>query len=174
MNRLRDVDARLAEAADNTAEYGRLSGRVTEIEAALRDLSAYRLSRQSRLADLKRLESAWEDWVALAALDQRLSELPKLKTFPAEAVTRLEALELAVQTARRERRAAADRVKPAEDAAGGDIAHEFILSHAPEIQRILRGRTSFDNSVHDLPERQAELVGLERSLAETLREMGPD
>lgn len=174
LNRLRDVDARLAEAADNAAEYGRLSGRVTEIEAALRDLSAYRLSRQSRLADLKRLESAWEDWVALAALDQRLSELPKLKTFPAEAVTRLEALELAVQTARREQRAAADLVKPAEDAAGGDIAHEFILSHAPEIQRILRGRTSFDNSVHDLPERQAELVGLERSLAETLREMGPD
>ena len=58
------------------------------------------------------------------------------------------------------------------EAASVEIPGENLLDDAGSIEQIRRARSSFDGSVHDLPERQAELRGLKAVFDKNLEELG--
>lgn len=65
-----------------------------------------------------------------------------------------------------------ERAEPSEESARLQFHDEALLDHREAIENIRRGRNSFDDSVRNLPERIAELQGLEGSLNERLRDIG--
>lgn len=174
VNELREVEASLAQVANNAVEYGILTARLEQAEAELRQLNDRRREHQSRLDQQRRLESAWDDWNDLVTTERQITEFPVVEDFPIDGVTRLERLEERVRAATGEFDLAGERVANAETAMRAQVEHEGILDHAADIRRLERGRTSFDNSIHDLPERIAELADHQTSLARTLKELGPD
>ena len=171
---LDQVDAQLQNVSDNAAEYGRLSARLEEIKVELKQLNGRRRECQSQLDHQRRLESAWDDWNDLVTAERQLAELPVTREFPADGVKRLEALEERVRNTRRECESAGEGVTEAESNTEARVEHEAVLTHSDAIRGLERGRTSFAGSVHDLPERVAELEGYEHRLAETLKDLGPD
>ncbi len=98
--------------------------------------------------------------------------MPLFQKFPENPVPRLEALEERVRQVEADLGDAADQFQQTRDAATAIIPDVNLLNDAGRIEHIRRARSSFDNSVRDLPLRQADLHGLETDLSEYLRELG--
>ena len=173
-NGLDTIDATLREAADNAARYGQLTDRLHQVEIELEGLAAQRRRIHSRYNRQVTLQNAWDAWNDSVSAEQELAALPVIDSFPSDGVNRLDTLENLVRVARGELDKASKGVEKAEGAAKVRIEHEDIGKHSTEIRRIQNGRTAFDGSVKDLPEREAELEGHKRTLADTLKDLGPD
>ena len=173
-NSLDAVDSTLREVEDNATMYGELTSRLQKVESELEELAAQRRRIQSRHNRQVTLQNAWDAWNDSVSAEQELTTLPGIDSFPADGVNRLEALEERIRSARREYESASMRVTEAEGAAKVRIEHEDIRKHSTDVRRLQNGRTAFDGSVKDLPEREAELEGHKKTLADTLKDLGPD
>ncbi len=173
-NQLREIETKLAGVANNAAEYARLTARLREVEAELEGLIGRRREHQSWLDHQRQLENAWGDWNDLNDAERELAELPVIEDFPFDGVSRLETLEERVGAARREYDSACRDLTESKAKEETPVEYEAILIHSADVRKLERGRTAFDDSVRDLPERRAELVGRENSLAATLNDLGAD
>ena len=171
---IEEVDKKLREVADNAARYGELTERLQQVESELESLVARRRTLQNLLGRQTRLQSAWDSWNNLVSAEQELSALPAIEDFPTDGLNRLEKLEERVRIARHELETASDEVRAAKLKADVTVPHVAILRSSSDIRRLQNGRTAFDGSVKDLPERETELEGHRRILAETLQDLGPD
>ncbi len=172
--RIEELDETLRSVRDNAARYGELTDRRRQIEDELRNLAVRRQEIQSRYNHQVMLQNAWGSWIDLNSAEEDLAELPAIDDFPADGLNRLEALQERLSAARREYESDEHRVSKAERAADVRIEHEAILTNSAEVRRLQNGRTAFDGSVRDLPERETELEGHTRTLADTLKNLGPD
>ena len=172
--RLDVIDSTLQEVADNATSYGQLTARLQQVETELETLAAQRRRTQTQYNHQGTVQNAWDAWNDLVSAEQDLAVLPAIDSFPADGVNRLEALEERVRTSRREYESASLRVTEAEGAAKVRIDHEDIRKHSSDVRRLQNGRTAFDGSVKDLPEREGELEGHKKTLANTLKDLGPD
>jgi uncharacterized protein YhaN len=164
----------LTQVQGNAARYGGLVARLSEIGHELAAAGSHRAKLQQQSGEVARLRDGWDDWVALVEVNDRLDRLPRFDGFPENAVNRLETAQERVAGAKLDLEGDIEKLKQAEKSAEEMIADEGLLEHRDNIERIRLGRNGFDGSVRDLPERKAELRGLESSLGERLRDLGPD
>ena len=169
-----EIDEKLRDIEENAGKYGDLITRQQQVETEIEVLAACRRDIRSRLDHLKRLQSAWDPWNDMVSTQQEIASLPNVDNFPVDGISRLETLEERVRNARRECAFVEAQVAEAERAAEIQVEPEAILQHSSDIRRLQEGRTDFNGLVKDLPERQAELKERERTLAETLRDLGQD
>ncbi|MCH8309872.1 MAG: AAA family ATPase, partial [Chloroflexi bacterium] len=167
-----EIESQLDVLATQASEYGQLVSREEEIERELNSTAALRSKLSSRLAELENLSRAWEEWSPVLSREARLNDLPAFDGFPEGAVDRLESLDRQIGEVRPEVQDAEDSLARAQEGANVEIPDESMLEDSEVIESILRGRDSIDASVHDLPERRAELGGMEDSLNQTLRDLG--
>ena len=172
MKEIQSVDQQLRAVADNAGRYGSLTARKSEIDSELQDADAGLARLNAQRAEIDRLLSGWDDWVALSECESQLRDMPKYVDFPDNPIPRLESLEVQIRQLREDRDEAAGQLRRDEEAAGAEIPGEDLLYDRERIEIIRRARSSFDNSVKDLPERQAELRGLETDFAENLADLG--
>lgn len=114
---IRDIDEQLLAIAGNADRYGSLTSRRTEIDTELQALSADRSQRNVRQSELRNLSEGWDNWVELNDCDSRLKDFPAYEHFPDDAITRLEAFQERVRTARTDAEEAAERLRSATEAA---------------------------------------------------------
>ncbi len=171
---IEEVERKLAQTENDAAEYGRLLAQRKQIEDDLAGLEARLSDLRSRQREIQHLLAAWGDAYALRECEKKIADLPPIADFPEDGVTRLEEAEKRKKEYEQIWRDARSKLEDAEGEATLEIADEAILGHATQIDAIREGTTSFRNSVRDLPERQGELRGLERDLADSLLALGPD
>ena len=171
---LRDVDTQLRAIESNAGRYGVLTARRSEIDLELQETDAELERVNIQRAEIQDLLSGWDDWVALSDCEAQLRDMPRYVDFPENPVARLDSLEERVREAKESREEAASQLRRAEEAASADISGEALLDDKVSIEAIRRARSSYDNSVRDLPERQAELKALESELSDRLRDLGQD
>ena len=169
---LQAIDAQLRTVEGNAGRYGYLTARKLDIDSELQDADAelHRLGAQR--TEIQNLLNGWEDWVALSDCETRLRDMPLYLDFPENPIARLDGLEERVRLFREERDEASGQLRRAEEAAETDIPDEGLLEDSVSIEAVRRARSSFDNSVRDLPERQGELRGLEADFARNLADLG--
>ena len=170
---IREIDQQMQEVRGNADRYGNLTARRAEIEMEQQALGEELSRCNTRQAEIRNLSSGWDDWVELSNCDSRLEDIPVYKQFPDDAVPRLEALQERVRQARADYEEAAEQLRVAAEAASAAIPDQALLEAADQVEEIRRGRGSFDDSVHDLPERQGELREMEASVSSGLAELGP-
>ena len=171
---LQVLDDKLRDIEENAGRYGALITRQQQVETEIEGIAACRREIRTRLDHRKKLQSAWDPWNERVSTQQEIASLPTIDNFPVDGISRLEMLEERVRNARRECAFEEAQVAEAERAAEIQVEHEAILQHSSGIRRLQEGRTDFDGLVKDLPERLAELRERERTLAETLRDLGQD
>ena len=172
LNTLRDVDAQLRDIEGNAGRYGALTARKSEIDLELEEADAGLERLGAQRAEIQNLLKGWDDWVALSDCETQLRDMPLYVDFPENPIARLDSLDERVREARENRHEAAGQLCRAEEAAAVDIPGEDLLDDAVSIEAVRRARSSFDNSVRDLPERQGELRGLEADFARNLTDLG--
>ncbi len=172
LGKLRDVDQQMKDIEGNAGRYGELTSRNFELSQELEDAGAELSRLNARSEEISGLRSGWGDWVALEDCDRRLREMARFEQFPEDPIPRLENFEDRLRQTREDREEAAGQLRQAEEAASAIIPGEDLLDDGDRIESIHRSRSSFDDSIHDLPERQVELGQLEDSLSERLRALG--
>ena len=172
--KLQDVDENLKRVEENATRYGERTARLQQIESELEGLAVHRRQIQSRQDHQIRLQQGWEPWNDLVSAKRELDTMPEVRNFPSDGINRLETLEERVRTAQAEHRSAQARVEEAKRRAEIRVEHEAILRQFSDIRHLQNGRTAFDQSIKDLPEREAELEGHKRTLTETLKDLGHD
>ena len=172
LNTLRDIDEKLRVIEGNAGRYGVLTARKLEIDWELKAGDAEFSRLNARLHEIESLIAGWDDWLALSNCETQLQDVPRYVDFPENPVPRLENLEAQIRQAREDRDETAEQLRRAEEASEVDIPGENLLDDAGSIEAIRRARSSFDNSVRDLPERRAELRGMEAGFAENLADLG--
>ena len=155
-------------------EYRRQSDRLAQIDRELTKMGARRLKIASEQDRFENLERAWDYWSELINAEQRLAELPAVETFPENGVIRLETLEAQAETARETLHTADERVKRVSASVDEEIEHLTILEKSSQVRALERGRSAFDQSVKDLPERRAELTSKQSELKTSLANLGAD
>ena len=168
------TDTKLREIAGYATEYRRQSDRLAEIDRELGEAGARRLKVASEQDRFENLERAWDHWSELISAEQRLAELPAVQTFPENGVVRLETLEAQAETAHDELSIAQERVQRISASVDEEIEHLSILEKSSEVRALERGRSAFDQSVKDLPERRAELASKRSELKTSLANLGAD
>ncbi len=172
--KLEDIESKLREVDNNSSRYSQLQTRLGQIDAAVDDLSSCRSRIQSELSRQTVLSNAWESWNDLVSAERELESLPVIENFPVGGARRLEALEERVRTAREERDSATHQAEVAKAGLGDAVENIGILGEFEAIRKIERGRNAFDQSVHDLPEREVELGNDRKMLSEIMDELGSD
>ena len=174
LNALRDVEGQLRSVDGNAERYGELTSRRARTDSEIPSADSEITGINSRLNEIGRLVSGWDDWVALSDCEARLRDMPRYEGFPDNPVPRLENLEEQISQAQEARDEVAERLQRATEAAEAELSGEDLLFDRDLIETIRRSRISFDDSVKDLPERQAELNSLEGELSDRLRDLGQD
>ncbi len=174
LNTLKDVDEQLKAVADNASRYGGLAARKSEIGRELQDADAELSQLNARRAEIDNLLNGWDAWLDLFNCETQLRDLPRFEQFPENPIARLESLEDRARQSREVMDDAAEQVRLTGEASAAPIPGENLLDDASRIEDIRRARSSFDNSVKDLPERRAELGALEKNLVDRLKDLGPD
>ena len=172
LHELDAIDERLRVIQGNADEYRRLTARQEVILRELGDAGEEISSLNIRLSEIGKLLDGWSDWVVLEGLETQLRELPGIERFPESPIERLEAIEERVRRATEDRDEADRELRRLSEAAEAAVPGERLLDDVDRIEAIRRGRGSFDDSVHDLPERQDELREMEDVLSEGLRDLG--
>ena len=173
-SKLEEIEKKLEEVAGNAVRYGNLTTRLQQVDTKLERSAAHRQQIKSQYSNQVTLQNAWEAWNDLISAERALAALPVIGNFPKDGVNRLEALEERVRTAQREYQSADFQVAEAERTAEVRVKHEAILKYSVDIRRLQNGRTAFDGSRKDLPERETELESHKRTLAGTLKDLGPN
>ncbi len=174
LSELQETESQLAELAGQASEYGRLTVRREQVREELESIATRRAELSSRESELQRMSRAWEEWTPIRLREEHLATLPEFENFPESAVVRLEGIDERIEEAAPEVDNAQAAVARAEAEADKEVPDEDLVSEAMEIESIRRGRDSFDSSVHDLPERVAELGADSEKLASDLRDLGPE
>ncbi len=169
-----EIDKRLQEDADNAARYGERTDRLKQVKDELESLRVRRQEIQSRYNHQVMLQNAWDVWIDFVTASNRLRELPEINEFPRNGVSELETLEKLAATARGELEAARQRLVDTQERATLQIEFESILERSSEVRDLERRRSAFDQSVKDVPERQAELSAMRLDLKNTLADLGQD
>ena len=171
---LRDIDSRLREVEGNAARYGSLTTQIQQIEADL--VSAQNRQRliRSKLAHQNNLKNSWDDWNSLVSAEQQMAGMPVIERFPADGVSRLDTLQAGVATARRERDDVAENVERIRAKLDIPVQGRDILENPDDIRTLQTESGALRQSIHDLPEREAELAEHCKNLAATLADLGPD
>lgn len=172
MVKLQNVDSRLREVEDNAAKYSTLTTRQDEIQLELEAADTEFERLEACLVELGNLRKGWEDWVALVDCEKKLKAVPQFEQFPEDPISRLEGYQDRVRQAKEDRDEAAHHLSQANQTALAEIADEPLLEDGDNIEKIRRGRSSFDDSVRDLPERMKDLETLESDLVDRLRALG--
>ncbi len=169
---LESTDAQLREIRSYADQYLRLTNRQDEIARELDQATAEIAALNHQRTKVDRLIEGWNDWESLQSCEERLKKMPKFERLPENPIERLENLEDRIQQAREDRDEAQEQLRKTSVAASAKIDDESLLDDVDRIEGILRARSSFDNSVRDLPERQDELRAMEEALAEKMRQLG--
>ena len=170
--KLNDIDARLRTIEGSSGKYRRLTDRQEVIRMELASADEQMSNLNARLSEASRLLDGWDDWVVLEGLETQIRELPEIERFPESPIERLEAIEGRVRQATEDRDEAREEVRRLAEKVEADIPGEKLLEDSQEVERVRRGRSSFDDSVRDLPERQAELAAQRNDLNRQLRDLG--
>ena len=169
---LESTDAQLREIRSYADQYLRLTNRQDEIARELGQATAEISALNHQRTKVDRLIEGWNDWESLQTCEERLREMPRYERLPENPIERLENLEDRIQQAREDRDEAQEQLRKTSVAAAAEIDDESLLDDVDRIEGILRARSSFDNSVRDLPERRDELRAMEEALAEKMRQLG--
>ena len=172
LRELESLDQQLQAVLGNADEYRRLISRQDEISQELADADAELSRLNARRTEIANLQNGWDDWLALTDCETRLKDMHRFEQFPENPIARLESLEERVRQGTEDVEDAAEQLRLAGEAAAAVIPGEDLLDDAGSIEQIRRARSSFDNSVYDLPERQAELRGLRADFDQRLDELG--
>jgi uncharacterized protein YhaN len=131
------------------------------------------LSRE-RLARLHRLQQARDDWILLTETRRQLESLPRIDSFPAEGVSRLETL-------LHEQRSLRDRLREARDEkrdAGKELEEiqidERLLSLSSDIRGLERKVDLFEQNRQHLTTTQTDRKLAEQQVQQSLRELGEE
>ena len=172
LNVLKNVDEKLKSIEGNAKRFGELSARKSdigrELQAADNDLS----TMNARRADIDNLVNGWNDWLELSQCEIKLKDIPRFERFPDDPIARLDNFESQIQQTRGDRDETAEQLRQVEKAASVPIPGENLLNDVAKIEGVRRDRGSYDGSVRDLPERQAELQGQEVDFATLLGDLG--
>lgn len=171
---IEEIDGKLKEVANTASQYAQLNDRLSQIAKDLDRLKDRQRTLQSQHEHQRRLSNAWNEWNDLVSAERRLAQLPVVDDFPPEGVTRLKALEERVEDAREELDAAERHVENAQAKVELPIEHEAISNQSAAVRDLERRRSAFDQSVKDIPEREAELEARRNDLSNTLADLGPD
>ena len=171
---LHQVDVKLADIRGNAAEYGTRVAERDEIGARLAAIRGEFEDIASTRAELRNLEEGWDDWLSLVEAEGRLDQMPAVDPFTEDAVPRLDRAEDQVKAARQELQEATDQLERAQEAADAGVEDEAMMEDAETIATLVRRRGALDDSMRDLPERKAELAGMEDSLSQRVRNLGPN
>ena len=174
LQELNDVDGRLRAIQLGADDYRRLTARQEIITQELGETSEEISRMNLRLLEVGKLVEGWDDWVALVGMDTRLQELPEIKRMPESPIRRLEAIEERIRQATEDRNEAVRELNEISEVAKATIPGENLLADSESVEAIRRGRSRFDDSVHDLPERKEELREMDRELFARLRDLGSD
>ena len=172
--KLKKIESQLTQVENNAAEYARLTSQLKEDQEELSGLNRRRQKYQSQLDLQRQLESAWDGWNDLLEAERQLAELPVIDAFPVKGVSRMETLEKQIETAQNEYDSADEELEKAQAKADEMVEHEAILKHSSDIRELGEGRTSFRNSLRDLPKRKGDLIRLQNKRAKTLNDLGTD
>ena len=171
---LADVETKLREVASYAEKYRNLTAKLEQIEKEREGLSELRRQHQSDLEYQQRLKSAWDDWNDLVACEESVVDIEVVSDFRVDDISRLEGLEEGIRRAQKEYDSACGEAKEAQSKATVQFDCEAILEHSATIRGLEQGREHFESAARDLPERKIELEELERSLGETLKDLGTD
>ena len=169
---LENMDQQLQETMGSAGRYATRIDRKLEIEVELKGTDVELSQLNDSSVEIGNLLSGWDDWLVLRQCEVRLQEIPRYEQFPEDPIARLDGLMERARQVGEDVDVTAEQLRQSKEAVAAIIPNEDLIEVEGKIEDIRRARSSFDNSVRDLPERQSELAALESGFAENLRELG--
>ena len=117
------------------------------------ELQTEKVTTQKQLTKLTAMKDTWGFYIESVNLRQELEQFPEYPDMPANPIAKLENLLTSRDTAKEEFDSAELDISSAKIEYEEIIVNELIIADQNSIEDISQRKTSFSNSIKDLPER---------------------
>ena len=169
---LDEVDKQIRELTKNSEQYSSYRNQADKAEEIKNELQTKKVTTQKQLTKLTAMKDTWGFYIESVNLRQELEQFPEYPDMPANPIAKLENLLTSRDTAKEEFDSAELDNSSAKIEYEEIIVNELIIADQNSIEDISQRKTSFSNSIKDLPERIAELSGLNKLVDETIKALG--
>lgn len=164
---------KLRRLSDEVSQYDFLRRSLDSLTADIVARQEQLRGEHNRLAHIRNLIQAWDDWIELKLANERLGQLPEVDEFPSEGLIRLERFLDQERNLGENLTSIRESREQAQTKLAVIQVDERLLQEAPKIEALRRGLDRYESAKKDLPVRQAELRSMVQDLEESLRDIGP-
>lgn len=171
---LDEIDKQIRELTKHSEQYSNyrvIADKADETKVELQGEKATLLKRLTRLTAMK---DSWPSYIESVTLKQELEQFPEYPDLPVNPISKLENFLGALHTAKEEFESAELDKSSAKMEYDEININELIIADQDSIENINQRKSSFLNSIKDLPERIAELSGLDKLVDETIKTLGEE
>lgn len=162
-----------AHAADQD-EYQRIQDELTRVERDCEETSSELHRCRQRLARLRVLQQARDDWVLLTGAREQLQSLPQVESFPQEGVSRLESLLRELRSMRDRMLEVSSEKQEEEEKLASIQVEATLLSLTGEIRGLERRVDLFEQNRRQLAGVQTDRSLADEQLKQSLRDLGDE
>lgn len=169
---LENVESQIRDITKHSEQYSQLKGQSDKAKEEAAEFQEMRRELTRRKVRLTKMTDSWDSYVELVDTEQAIKQLPDYPGLPVNPIGELEKRESVFETAQKELDAAQTELKGAQIEAESITPDKAILGDEELITGINQRKSSFQNSVKDLPERKAEFGSLFKTVDRTINSLG--
>lgn len=174
LDRMRELSKELDGLRSQSQEYAEAQRERERAEMGAAKIKAQFEEIGWRLRRIEQLEQSRPAWLELEQAQARIAALEFARTFPEGGWERLEQLEREIEEVRGKLADARDEARRWGERLASIQVDRAVLDRAAEIQALAGESKHLSSALNDLPSVMASLSADEESLAEHLRDLGPD
>ncbi|MFV0421997.1 AAA family ATPase [Oleidesulfovibrio sp.] len=175
LKEISEVRSELRTLTAGTAAYDEKLARAEELEARLAALRTHIESTHAELGLSRRKLAQWERWTALQEAENLLAgESPVISTFPADALTRLDALQREIAERKQHTGKAQASLRQLTDQLDQSRPDAALLQQAAAIQAVVESKTAYAENLRGLTTFTNRKQDLRGKLDHLLATLGPD
>jgi len=174
LNKLHETKRRIGVLKESLESYGSQRAELQKKRDDIRRLEQEKSSRESRLRRLENLLKAHEPFLAMRDAQSELDKLPEVDSFPADGLTRLEALRTSIaerQNAIRQKKAQKQELEERIRRTNVDTE---LLSYEATLRSLQRELGTYEHRQENLPHLRAQAETLEQAIDNEIASLGPD
>lgn len=165
----------IALAEQECAQFDALSLELGTQEDLYKECRAGKLSREQERHQLERRLGVWRQWEEWRNLRGRLERLEEIApTFPEDGPARLTRAMEHFEATARHLSLEQECLQRTRDALAKAVPHTDMLAALPEIQSLAERKSSYRQSITNLPAQEAALNRAHADLERLLNSLGPD
>ncbi|MBI4595895.1 MAG: AAA family ATPase [Candidatus Tectomicrobia bacterium] len=174
LNQLEEIHREVRLLESSLEAYDSLHEKLVNWQGRIREVLEQKMREESKLEGVKRLLSAWEDWVSYCKAKEELAALDIIDNFPPDGQSSLHSLVNLLNDRRKQAKVLELNLINLRKKLEGYRVDERLITQKPAIQQLFRGREHYESILQRMPPLRQDIKETSLEIERLLTTLGPE